>query len=218
MSRRIEDLNPTFQPMVRQLLDSGQQTILSTGWIFFITDGFRSFDEQTSLYAQGRTKPGKIVTNAKAGQSPHNYGLGVDLAFQKHGVLSYDKQLYDKIYPIARNLGFELGVDWTNFIDKPHFEHPNWKQLKGEPMPDALQECLAQHKQLVSEANQKDKEIFLLNETIRGLEKEVSELKKPKDTPAEQKAEIEVLGKTWIANGIQVTSNNVTIVNYKLKE
>lgn len=43
-----------------------------------ITSGYRSFAEQNKLYAQGRTAPGKIVTNAKGGQSNHNYGLAID--------------------------------------------------------------------------------------------------------------------------------------------
>jgi len=132
-SRKIEDLHQIFQPMVRSLIEQGQQAIASTGWTFFITDGFRSFIEQTELYARGRTKPGKIVTNALAGQSPHNYGLAVDCAFQKSGNLSYDPTLYAKIYPIARTLGFELGADWVGFTDKPHFEHPQWEKIsKGE--------------------------------------------------------------------------------------
>lgn len=130
-SRKIEDLHQTFQPMVRNLLEKGQVAIKNTGWTLFITDGFRSFAEQTALYAQGRTTAGKIVTNAKAGQSAHNFGLAVDLAFQKAGVLSYDAVLYAKIYPIARALGFELGADWTGFTDKPHFEHPNWEKLSN---------------------------------------------------------------------------------------
>jgi hypothetical protein len=40
-----------------------------------ITDTLRTFQEQEMLYANGRTKPGKIVTKAKPGQSYHNYGL-----------------------------------------------------------------------------------------------------------------------------------------------
>ncbi|WP_309244896.1 M15 family metallopeptidase [Bacillus sp. WMMC1349] len=43
-----------------------------------MTSGYRSFAEQNKLYAKGRTASGKIVTNAKAGQSNHNYGLAVD--------------------------------------------------------------------------------------------------------------------------------------------
>lgn len=136
-SRKIEDLNQIFQPMVRSLLTKGQEAIASSGWTLFITDGFRSFEEQTQLYNQGRITPGSIVTNAKAGQSAHNFGLAVDLAFQKAGVLSYSADLYAPIYKIARSLGFELGADWAGFVDKPHFEHPQWELIAKGNTPES---------------------------------------------------------------------------------
>lgn len=40
--------------------------------------GLRSFGAQAALYNQGRTSPGNIVTNAKAGESAHNYGCASD--------------------------------------------------------------------------------------------------------------------------------------------
>lgn len=136
-SRLIEDLHSDFQEMVRQLLAKTNPKLGE--YEAFITDGFRSFTEQTDLYAKGRTAPGKIVTNAKAGESPHNYGLAVDIAFKKGGKgLFYDVEPYKKLYEEARKLGFALGVDWTGFQDKPHFEHPQWKQIankNGDPMP-----------------------------------------------------------------------------------
>jgi len=112
----------------------GQEAVAGTGYTFFITDGYRSMDEQARLYAQGRTVPGKIVTMAKPGQSPHNYGLAVDCSFQKNGKLEYRDNLYAKVYPIARKLGLELGADWTTFKDKPHFEYKGWKALKDKEM------------------------------------------------------------------------------------
>lgn len=163
-SRKIEDLHQSFQPMVQELLSQGQKSIDSKfgGWKFFITDGFRSFEDQTKLYEQGRTTPGNIVTNAKAGQSAHNYGLAVDCAFQKDGKLSYDSKMYSLIYPIARKLGFELGADWKGFVDKPHFEHPQWEKIsqgkepeKGKNMSEtALEACLRQHSELVTELDE----------------------------------------------------------------
>lgn len=130
-SRRIEDLHQDFQPMVRELLRRGSEQV--PGFSFFITDGFRSMAEQEQLYKSGRSTTGKILTNARPGESSHNYGLGVDLAFQKMNEatgkweLKYDKELYAKIDPIARELGFVLGVDWRDFPDRPHFEYPNWR-------------------------------------------------------------------------------------------
>jgi hypothetical protein len=142
-SRKIEDLYKDFQPLVRKFLDEANQ--LTSPWQTFITDGFRSFEEQDALFAQGRTTPGKIVTNARGGQSWHNYGLAVDVAFQKDGKLSYDSGLYAKIAPIGKRLGFIWGGDWKKFIDKPHFAwHPDvtlaqaqaGKRPKGDSVPD----------------------------------------------------------------------------------
>lgn len=53
-------------------------SLLPSPWAPFY--GVRTFDEQTGLYAIGRTtgQPGKTVTDAKAGESPHNYGCASD--------------------------------------------------------------------------------------------------------------------------------------------
>ena len=82
-SRKIKDLHSLLQPIAREFIERAD-TILGSDQAF-ITDGYRSRAEQTKLYAQGRTSLGKIVTYAKAGQSPHNYGLAFDIAFRKDG-------------------------------------------------------------------------------------------------------------------------------------
>ena len=177
-SRKIEDLHQLFQPMVQELLSKGQKAIDSkfSGWKFFITDGFRSLEEQTKLYAQGRTAPGDTVTNAKAGQSAHNYGLAIDCAFQKDGKLSYDSKMYSLIYPIARKLGFELGADWKGFVDKPHFEHPQWEKISQGKEPEKgsmaeqskkLESCLVDREKFWKE---RDAEIEAHKQTKAELE------------------------------------------------
>lgn len=57
----------------------------------------RTFAEQDGLYAQGRTKPGSIVTYAKGGQSWHCYGLAIDvvLILDKDGNGSYETASWD---------------------------------------------------------------------------------------------------------------------------
>lgn len=66
-------LDQIYLPFYDALCD-----ILSSQWQPFC--GFRSINEQNDLYAKGRSVgiPGKIVTNAKGGQSPHNYGCATD--------------------------------------------------------------------------------------------------------------------------------------------
>lgn len=146
-SRKIEDLHPSFQPLVKEFLSRANRE--TAPYITFITDGFRSNAEQTALYAQGRTKPGKVVTNAKAGESLHNYGLAVDVAFQLNGQLHYLDELYRKIVPHARELGIEWGGDWKSFPDKPHFQYTQnlrIDQLKAGQRPEVKGETMDEGK------------------------------------------------------------------------
>ena len=67
-SRRIEDLHPDLQPRARRFLERCAERQVDV----LITCTWRSNEEQDALYAIGRTKPGKRVTNARGGQSAHN--------------------------------------------------------------------------------------------------------------------------------------------------
>jgi RHS repeat-associated protein len=89
-----------------------------------ISQGFRSFEEQDRLYAQGRTAPGSIVTNSKGGQSYHNYGLALDVYPQENGRMNFNatREGYAPIANLAKAIGFEWGGDWTGFRDMPHFQ------------------------------------------------------------------------------------------------
>lgn len=97
----------------------------------------RTEAEQNALYAQGRTTPGKIVTNAKAFESYHNYGLAVDIVLlvdkDKNG--SYESASWEtnvdfdgdgvsdwqEVVKIFKKHGWTAGIDWK-FMDAPHFE------------------------------------------------------------------------------------------------
>lgn len=96
------------------------------GIYVLITDGYRSNAEQDALYAQGRTKPGKIVTNAKGGQSNHNFGIAVDfcLTNEKGTVANYTvNSEWRRVAAIAKSMGFAWGGDWKGFVDNPHLEY-----------------------------------------------------------------------------------------------
>lgn len=97
----------------------------------------RTYAEQDALYAQGRTIPGKIVTNAKGGQSYHNFGLAFDIVLLKDtdGNGTYETASWEtnvdmdgdgvadwmEVVAIAKRHGWEWGGDWK-FSDKPHFQ------------------------------------------------------------------------------------------------
>ena len=88
------------------------------------------FSTVGELYAQGRTKKGKIVTNAKAGYSWHNYGLAIDICIlfdtNNDGTFETASFKVDKYWMIVTNYlkskGWNWGGDWKTFKDYPHFE------------------------------------------------------------------------------------------------
>ncbi len=92
----------------------------------FITCTYRSNEEQDKLYAQGRTSPGKIVTNAKAGQSKHNSNpsKAFDIAFiTVDKKLSWDDKHFVRFAEIIKKISsvIDCGCYWK-FKDSPHFE------------------------------------------------------------------------------------------------
>lgn len=96
-----------------------------------ITSGYRSIEEQNKLYAQGRTTPGNIVTNAKGGDSFHNWRVAFDVCFK--GDVPYPptntaagEAKWQKIGKIGEDIGLSWGgprgeADKFTF-DRPHFE------------------------------------------------------------------------------------------------
>lgn len=120
-SRKIEDLVPELQPLCRELLARCR----AEGINAFITCTYRSPAEQAKLYAQGRTTPGKIVTNAKAGQSKHNVRKAFDIAIKtEDGSLNWDTshEHWRRVGEIGEELGLEWGGRWPKMRDYPHFQ------------------------------------------------------------------------------------------------
>lgn len=93
-----------------------------------VISGLRSWSAQAALYAQGRTKPGKIVTKARPGSSWHNYGLAIDLGLFQNGVYldekmsAYADKLYTEIGALAGKMGIEWAGNWKSFQETPHFQ------------------------------------------------------------------------------------------------
>lgn len=114
---RIKQLYPKFGNLVRIFLEECRSAKL-VGGIFM---GYRSYDEQNKLYAQGRTIPGKIITNAKGGQSYHNFGLAIDYVFIDKRGWTWTGD-YNKVGQIAKDCGLEWGGSWTAFPDVPHIQ------------------------------------------------------------------------------------------------
>ena len=80
-SNSIKSLNPRVAVLAQKFLD----LTIANNLDVRITNAFRSWDEQDRLYAQGRTLPGSLVTNAQGGDSYHNWGLAFDASPYENG-------------------------------------------------------------------------------------------------------------------------------------
>lgn len=85
--------------------------------------GFRSFPVQARIYAQGRTMPGKIVTDAKPGRSYHNFGLAADYVRLPQATMS-DVEAWEKFGAIVRSCGLVWGGDFKTLRDLGHVQMP----------------------------------------------------------------------------------------------
>ena len=117
-AERLAKVKPELREKVEKLIDLANRA----GHVLLVTQGFRSIEEQNNLYAQGRTRPGKIVTNARGGKSNHNFGTAADLAFIVDGEVSWNEKLYLEIGVWASEVGLNWGGNWKSIKDKPHVE------------------------------------------------------------------------------------------------
>jgi peptidoglycan L-alanyl-D-glutamate endopeptidase CwlK len=128
---KIETLEPEFRSKVLGVIS----TLQTMGIAAVCTSGRRTMAEQHTLYCQGRTTPGNIVTKADAGQSPHNFGLAADLCpLDEDGKLAWDASddIWHVIADIAVQHGLVAGYYFKSFKDAPHMESPDWKQAQAE--------------------------------------------------------------------------------------
>lgn len=143
--QRISKLHPSVREEVTKIMEEIDK-VLSGRAKVRITQGLRTMAEQNALYAQGRTIQGDRVTNAKGGQSIHNYGFAVDICLIIDGkVASWDtKTDWDKdkqpdwmeCVTIFKKYGWEWGGNWKTLKDFPHFDKAgfnDWRTLLKFP-------------------------------------------------------------------------------------
>ncbi len=93
----------------------------------FVSEGYRSGQEQDELYTHGRSAPGPIVTYKRGGESKHNElpSKALDVAFLlPDGTTSWSPDLLGKFARLmkAADVRVRWGGDWPEFKDRPHFE------------------------------------------------------------------------------------------------
>jgi len=132
--RLLSDLHPILEPLAQQFLDNCKESGISA----FIDQTYRNETDQNNDYAQGRTAPGRIITNAQYGQSPHNCvdsqgnpaAKAFDFAIRDAtGVLDWDASdpEWQAAIKIGEALGLVSGSCFHSIVDNPHFELPNWQ-------------------------------------------------------------------------------------------
>lgn len=140
-SRSINDLHPKLQQKAKDFIARCNR--LGVYPLIYCT--YRSGQEQNQLYAMGRTtkstvgvsilRPlGKVVTNAKAGQSAHNFTLNGKPASKAWdscptvaGALVWDEK--HPHWKVMGQVAKELGITWygapgAKFYELCHFEMP----------------------------------------------------------------------------------------------
>ena len=125
-SRSLDDLNPIVADKARDFIARCK----AEGIDVLVTSTYRDNESQNALFAQGRTAPGKIVTNARAGQSFHNFRVAFDVVPLRNGkpvwgTTGEDLKLWQRIGAIGKSCGLEWAGEWRTFKEFPHFQFTN---------------------------------------------------------------------------------------------
>lgn len=121
--KRLLELLPNVQVVVDKLLEIAYANKLNAQ----ISCAYRSSETQDELYKIGRTKPGKIVTNAQGGFSEHSKRTAVDLFFlNTQGQATFNVEDYRKLWKLAVEGGLDKdnltwSGNWIGFKENCHF-------------------------------------------------------------------------------------------------
>ena len=117
---RLMTVHPALEEKIRQLDAAAPEINLQ------IPQALRTYQSQDALYAQGRTTPGKIVTDVRGGFSWHNFGLAVDVVPEEAIAGQPDwntaHPVWARLISIGESLGLVSGSTWRTFPDFPHFQ------------------------------------------------------------------------------------------------
>ena len=126
---RVKLLHPAIRDEVAELI--GKIEFANPAFTIRIVQGLRTIEYQNELYAQGRTKPGNVVTKAKGGSSFHNYGLAIDFCLLYNGKVSWDidddidkdgKADWLEVVDVFKANGYFWGGNFKSIFDAPHLE------------------------------------------------------------------------------------------------
>lgn len=124
-SRDLNELHPAVKRRALAFISACD----ADGITLLITSTYRDNASQDALYAQGRNgTPGPVVTNAKGGQSFHNWRLAFDVVPLVNGKAVWPTSgasgaLWRKVGAIGKTCGLEWAGDWKRFPEFPHFQY-----------------------------------------------------------------------------------------------
>lgn len=119
-SRLIHDLHPPVAARCDAFVDACRRA----GIDVLITSTYRDFESQAAIYAQGRTAPGRIVTNAKPGESMHNWRVAFDFVPVVAGKAQWDDiPGITRCGEIAESVGLEWAGRWKSFKEMLHCQY-----------------------------------------------------------------------------------------------
>ncbi len=129
----------SLDPYVANLAAQHLNQLNEAGLDFRLTEGFRTYSYQNSLYRIGRSPPGPTVTDARGGESLHNFGLAYDIGIFERGELvrkgsdSRYRQAGELGEGITDGMGSSTGIEWGGRWDKPdagHFQFDGGQRLR----------------------------------------------------------------------------------------
>ena len=125
-SRKLEDLHPIVKEKCEEFIASCNKQDID----ILITSTYRDAESQNALYAQGRTIAGAKVTNAKGGQSFHNWKVAFDFVPLVNGKAQWnDVALFTKCGEIAEKCGLEWAGRWVKFKELAHCQYTGGLKL-----------------------------------------------------------------------------------------
>lgn len=126
-SRDIKELHPLVQTMCQAFINRCKSRDIDV----IITSTYRDKESQDALYSQGRTTTGRKVTNAKGGQSFHNWRVAFDFVPVVLGKAQWnDLSLFKECGEIAKEVGLEWAGDWKSFKEYAHCQYTSGLTLK----------------------------------------------------------------------------------------
>jgi len=121
--KNIAILLPEVRPIARSLVHKAASADIQIK----VISGTRTFAAQDRLFAQGRTRPGRRVTNARGGFSNHNFGIAFDIGVFEGRRYLPESPKYKAVGAMGVDLGLEWGGNWKSIVDQPHFQlRPAW--------------------------------------------------------------------------------------------